>query len=173
MFLISKGEVCDFQLPLLIDFIGLLDEKITQLLSQVDQNNDGYNVGIYENTEYFIGIGFVAMQQYMVDTMWNSNIDKKTALKYGSVSSNGKTCISLINSAANWWKHEPEGKLSEYTFQDVFDISKSLEYPLSNVLALLCESNKVELLSVIRHLESWRDEFVTVVMNQKKTTSVY
>lgn len=80
MFLMSNGEVRDLQLPLLIDFIGLLDEKITQLSSQVDKNNDCYNVSIYENTEYFIGIGFVAMQQYMVDTMWNSNIDKKLLL---------------------------------------------------------------------------------------------
>ena len=81
----------------------------------------------------------------------------------------GPTSISVINSAANWWKHEAEWfkngnvpKNGERTFETIMGISKQNEYALSNVLASFSETKTISFIEcIVPHIEQWTRELVS------------
>ncbi|HIF9434114.1 TPA: hypothetical protein ACX6R6_002243 [Photobacterium damselae] len=103
MLLLSKGDCLDLKVAELSDLLALLDSRLEQLMEQAESSLDADSLGIFDRAEYFIGVGFVAMQQYISDTMYKNEVSKRNALNLGTVTSLGSTHISVINSAANWW----------------------------------------------------------------------
>ncbi|OCH13422.1 hypothetical protein [Aliivibrio sp. 1S128] len=172
MYIFQKGQVCDLKTRELTELLEMLDQKLSSLILESNKSEDSDALGLYDRAEYFIGIGFVAMQQYIADTMFNSKVSKKNALNLGNKSPKGIPYIAIINFAANWWKHEAEwdwfgeGEIDQQTFKDVLNVSGSVEYPLSNILSHLCSENELSLSLVIPKLESWRDEFIKYRQNQ-------
>ncbi|RYU63764.1 hypothetical protein ERW51_18245 [Aliivibrio finisterrensis] len=173
MLLFSKGESIDLKIAELSDLLMLLDSRLDQLMAQAKTSLDADSCGIFDRSEYFIGVGFVAMQQYIADTMYKSKIKKNEALNLGTLTSLGSTHISVINSAANWWKHESEwdwyseSGISNKTYLTVCNIVDPINYPLSNILAFLVAEKRFCLSSIIPILEEWRDHFVATT--QKHT----
>ncbi len=165
MLLFSKGDCFDLKITELSDLLALLDSKLEQLMEQVESSLDADSLGIFDRAEYFIGVGFVAMQQYISDTMYKSEFSRREALNLGAVTSLGSTHISVINSAANWWKHESEwdwyseSGISNKTYLSISNVVDPENYPLSNVLAFLIGERKFCLSSLIPLLEQWRDQF--------------
>lgn len=173
MLLFFKSDAIDLKISELSDLLALLDSRLEQLSKQTETSGDADGFGIFERAEYFIGVGFVAMQQYIIDTMYKSSISKRDALNLGSVTALGSTHISIINSAANWWKHESEwdwyseSGISNKTYLSISNIADPINYPLSNVLAFLIEDKSFCLSSVIPLLEQWRDQFVSLYQEQR------
>ena len=97
--------------------------------------------------------------------MYKSEVSKRDALNLGTVTLLGSTHISVINSAANWWKHESEWSwysesgISNKTYLSISNVVDPENYPLSNVLAFLIGERKFCLSSAIPLLEQWRDQF--------------
>ncbi|MBB1364490.1 hypothetical protein H5125_20300 [Shewanella sp. SR44-4] len=166
MLLLSKDEIIDLKIDELSDLLILLDSKLEYLIDQANAQLDADSSGIFDRAEYFIGVGFVAMQQYIADTMQYSTVRKSEALNLGSVTSQGVTHISVINSAANWWKHESEWEwygesgIGNKTYFSICNIVDPINYPLSNVLAFLVAEKTFCLSSAIPILEQWRDHLV-------------
>ena len=166
MYIKVGDEFGDVDLPNLCELLDMLDEKITGIDSLVSKSRDPESDGLCDRGEYFIGVGFVAIQQYLIETLWLTGITKKEAYKLGPVHSTGITYIGLFNSAANYWKHEPEwwkkqedggllqdGKETAYR---VYDAAGTTYYPLSNVLASLCAPEGLSLGALVPYLEKWR-----------------
>uniref|UniRef100_UPI002FCA2867 hypothetical protein n=1 Tax=Vibrio metschnikovii TaxID=28172 RepID=UPI002FCA2867 len=155
----------DLKITELSDLLALLDSKLEQLMEQVESSLDADSLGIFDRAEYFIGVGFVAIQQYISDTMYKSEFSRRDAFTHRAVTSLGSTHISVINSAANWWKHESEwdwyseSGISNKTYLSLSNVVDPENYPLSNVLAFLIGERKFCLSSVIPLLEQWRDQF--------------
>lgn len=168
MLLLSKSDCVDLKIAELSDLLALLDSRLEQLQEQTESAIDGDSLGIFDRAEYFIGVGFVAMQQYISDTMYKSEISKRDALNLGTVTSLGSTHISLINSAANWWKHESEwdwyseSGIKNQTYLSISNVVNAENYPLSNLLYFLIGERKFCLSSIIPLLIHWRDQFSTL-----------
>lgn len=153
-------------LPFLCELFDLLDKKIHEIELLILQSNDPDTDGLLDRGEYFIGVGFVACQQYLVDTLFFTTIKKNYAYGLGPVHSSGITYVELINSAANWWKHEPEWFSKREvpnnglrTFDNVTAIAGNEyfgHYVLSEVLASICDS-KLSFKSVVPFLLEWRE----------------
>ncbi|HFG2246143.1 TPA: hypothetical protein ACGF9S_003634, partial [Vibrio cholerae] len=85
MLLFSKGDCFDLKIADLSDLLALLDSRLEQLMEQAESSIDADSLGIFDRAEYFIGVGFVAMQQYISDTMYRSEVSKRDALNLGAV----------------------------------------------------------------------------------------
>lgn len=164
MFFVLENEFADGELWRLRELLDLLDGKIADINGQVANSRDPDSEGLCDRGEYFIGVGFVALQQYLAETIMFTGISKADALKLGPNHESGNTCVEIINSCANWWKHEPESwdknKVSrngEKTRDHVLSVSESSDYALSNVLWSFCKGGELGFLSVIPVLEEWRN----------------
>jgi hypothetical protein len=165
VFFVLDNEFADGELWRLRELLDLLDVKISEINELIKASPDPDSEGLCDRGEYFIGVGFVAIQQYLVETIMFSGLSKTEAYKLGPLHSFGGTSISLINSCANWWKHEPEwfsaGEIpnnGKKTFEKVSSVTESPSYQLSNVLASFCGDNIVSFKYVISELEKWRKD---------------
>ena len=120
-------------------------------------------VGVLETGEYLIGVGFVAVQQHLNESLMNKYLNKNDAFSLGPIHSTHASSISIINAAANWWKHESEwhrlGEVprnGERTYNTIMDISNQHDYALSNVLASFSESKNLSFSeSIVPCIEEW------------------
>jgi hypothetical protein len=153
----------DGELPRLRELLEMLDEKITSIENQLNESQDPDKDGLCNKAEYFVEIGFVAMQQYLVDTIIFADLNKDYAYVLGPMHASGETHASIINSCANWWKHEAEwwnheevpanGKRS---FELATSAADSSSYQLYNAMVPICGNSKVSLKCVLPYLEEWR-----------------
>lgn len=165
MYLKINGELADGELQILREFLELIDGRLELLSEMIAKSDDPDAEGLCERGEYLIGIGFVAVQQYLYDTCICVNISKEEAFKYGPAYSTGTSWVRLVHEAANWWKHEAEwfkkDKAWDTTFNVVYDVINTEDYPMSNVLAAFTESKSLTFGSVISRVMEWRDVLAT------------
>jgi len=100
MFVKDGKEIAGSRLAIICELFVLLDGKIFEIHNSIRKSVDPESDGLCDRGEYFMGIGFVAAQQYLVDTIV-TGIAKQKAYEWGPVHSSGITFVSLINSAAN------------------------------------------------------------------------
>lgn len=162
MFLKFDDQYSDGELGSLCELLELLDLKLSDVHNNISDSIDPDSEGLLDKGEYFIGVGFVAMQQYMIETLLFTGVDKGKAYSLGPVHSSNMPYASLINAAANWWKHEAEwwnaGEIAENnrTYSKISLVADSNEYQLSNVLASICSSSGFSLMGVVPILIEWR-----------------
>ena len=164
MFFTVESQFADGELWRLQDLFGILDEKLAEIDAQIEEPADPNLYELCDRKEYFIGLGFVAIQQYLVETIMFTGLAKSEAYKLGPRHPSGATCVGLINACANWWKHEPEwfdsGEVPNNgtkSFGLVTEATDSPSYQLSNVLASFCEAGeKIRFSCVVGHLKEWR-----------------
>jgi hypothetical protein len=161
--MVVNNKFFDGELPRLREPLEMLDEKIASIETQLNESQDPDKDGLCDKAEYFVGIGFVAMQQYLVDTIIFAGLNKGDAYALGPMHASGETYASIINSCANWWKHEAEwwnqGEVpasGKRSFELVTTVTDSSSYQLSNAMASICGNNKVSLICVLPYLEEWR-----------------
>jgi hypothetical protein len=167
-FLGNDKEIIDPELGMLQEVLELLDSKLISVESEIEASNDPDSDGILDRGEYFIGLGFVSIQQYLNDTLTFSKVNKSEALALGQKHESGVSFISAINAAANWWKHEAEwwkdlDKLtsqSKNTIERVSNLVESHWYPLANLLNILVKSKECRLINVLPLLIEWRNAVV-------------
>jgi hypothetical protein len=133
-----------------------------------DMNQD-HDSGLFGDAEYLTGIGFAVGQRYITSTCGMLDVNKQEALLLGPKLPNGTTYTSVINSAANYWKHSDEwnfDKLTEQqkkTYKDIESVGTTVSkddvvvYNLFNDLGLKTFSNLAPIL----------EEWSTAVMNWK------
>lgn len=165
MFLVIGNEFADGELAILCELFDILDEKLAEIDRLIKKSKDPESDGLIDRGEYFIGVGFVAIQRYLVETILFTGLEKREAYSLGPAHSSGATYIDLINSCANWWKHEPEWhnnkvvpKNGEHSFINITNIAELPSYELSNVLSSLCGTKKISFNSIMPYLKEWRAE---------------
>lgn len=170
MYLKVGGEYADRELQLLAELLNNLDEKVVEVSNLISKSVDPESDGLTDRGEYFIGVGFSVIQQYLTDTLTLTGVSKRIALDIGPRYSEEFTFISVVNAAANWWKHSAEwvgqettSSLALQTQKIVVETAESLEYPLSNVLAKLLGTSEITLSALLPNLVQWRSALDTVV----------
>ncbi|MEH6473436.1 MAG: hypothetical protein V7752_19575 [Halopseudomonas sp.] len=146
-------------------------QKLAQHGASIDEeciskSIDPESDGLLDRGEYFIGVGFVAIQQHLNESLIAIDINKKDAYSLGLTHPIGMSSISVINAAANWWKHEAEWfkndhvpKNGERTVEIIMGISNQHEYALSNVLSSFSESKLLSFTrNIVPHIETWTKE---------------
>ncbi|MEN2701354.1 hypothetical protein, partial [Vibrio cholerae] len=150
-------------------FLLECDSKLTHYHPNwLNFNSDNYPArgghDEFERSEYFIGLGFVAIQQYFVETILLTNLNKSKAYTVGPKLSDGVPFASLVNACANWWKHEPEwfnkDELkddAQRTIKRVLKFSNSNDFALSNVLAFLIDNKSCRFTYLIPKIQEWSE----------------
>jgi hypothetical protein len=163
MFFVIGNEFADGELGILCELLDILDEKLVEIDQLIRKSEGPESDGLLDRGEYFIGVGFVAIQRYLVETILFTGLEKREAYSLGPAHSSGETYIDLMNYCANWWKHEPEWynnkivpKNGEKSFINITNIADTPSYELSNVLASLCGSSKFCFDSIVPYLKEWR-----------------
>ncbi|NRQ43969.1 hypothetical protein HRH59_15600 [Rheinheimera sp. YQF-2] len=170
MYLKVGGEYADRELQFLAELLNNLDEKVVEVSNLIFKSVDPESDGLTDRGEYFIGVGFSVIQQYLTDTLTLTGVSKSRALDIGPRYSEEFTFISVVNAAANWWKHSAEwvgqetrSRLALQTQKIVVETAESLDYPLSNVLAKLLGTSEITLSALLPNLVLWRSALDTVV----------
>lgn len=173
MFFTFESQSADGELWRLQELFEMLDGKLADIDARMEKSADPDSDGLCDQGEYFIGLGFVAIQQYLVETIMFTGLAKSEAYKLGPKHPSGATYVELINACANWWKHEPEWfdagdvpKNGMMNFTLVMEVTDSPTYQLSNVLASFCRiGERIRFSCVVGHLKEWRTD---VHKNSKK-----
>lgn len=164
MILRFHGEVHDYDLELLRDVLVPLDSWLTQVCDDSVMVEDPDAFGYFDRAEHVAGMGFVACQTYLTATVATLGLDRGTALSKGP-SYAGRTVVSVVNDAANFWKHNAEwvakprdtrrARIIE-AFDDIgFPVDSN--YPLSGVLSGLTTPRAARFESLVPLLVAWRD----------------
>ncbi|MEZ8381426.1 hypothetical protein AB6C48_21600 [Vibrio splendidus] len=164
MFLKSSDDIIDLNFSILSETFELLDAKLAEIAVEIANSFDAESLGVYDRAEHFVGLGFTVMQQYFVDTLLLTNIDKSVAYSLGPKVTDNVSLVSLVNASANWWKHEAEWfgknelpKQAESTLKRVLNISESHDYALTNVLVFLVGDKRLAFSPLIPRLMEWRN----------------
>ncbi|AZZ97851.1 hypothetical protein [Pseudoalteromonas sp. R3] len=147
------------------ELFALLDKKISKIEHAIAHTNDPDSEGLLDQAEYYVGLGFVAAQRFMVEAISFFKLEKGSAFIMGPRHHPDVTDVSAINAAANYWKHEAEwwqelDKLSErsqQTLEQVSLVSGSDHYRLSNLLYALSERQGVRVAYLLPALSQWFD----------------
>lgn len=161
---ISDDEFADPEFSYLVELLGCLDKVLSDVHLKFTGSVDPESEGLCDKGEYFIGVGFSAMQRYLVDVLQDKRIDKGIALQLGPTTKEGIPVALLIHSAGNYWKHSPEWNIwlekldmrAQKTIDRLLTHDEPSWYPLSEVLASLCGELELSLLHCIPSLEQWR-----------------
>ena len=168
MFLVlNDGEqvrFADTEFSYLEELLLSIDVSLAKTNVQIRKLDVWDRSCLCDKGEYFIGVGFCAMQRYLFETLRDVKIDPGIARELGPKSKNGVAVAKLVHSAANYWKHEPEWHywLSELqgraqkTVDTVLHSRDLANYPLSDLLADLCEENDLLLVNCLPYLREWR-----------------
>lgn len=162
-------NIGDTHIGRLEEFLSLLDVKLKEIEKKISLACDAESEGLYDRAEYFVGVGFVAIQQYLLETLLFQGFEKKhKAWLLGQNLDCGYSDIVLMNAAANYWKHEseeydikfmqlkPDKKRSNYdAFVVIHDVTKNADYPLVEVLVILNQSNQLTLIELMPRLSRW------------------
>jgi hypothetical protein len=163
----------DFNLDLLKQVIHIIDQHLAVVSEKATQEDDPDMFGYFDSAEHITGLGFVACQTYMSSVYGYLRIEKKNALSTGPFHSSGQTKVQIINSAANYWKHnsewslgksEKQRKVIEETFDSV-GFPVNTDYPLCGVLTEIVSPEYAAFEPIIATLESWRDELIKTVQS--------
>jgi hypothetical protein len=168
MFIVSKNgghiKFGDAEIAYLEELLNSIDILLLDVTSKINAA-DIWDVDcLCDRGEYFIGVGFCAMQRYLFDTLEDVKLAPDLARKLGPKSSNGVAVAQLIHCAANYWKHSPEwhswlSELSSHSQKTVDTLlhgRESAYYPLSELLADLCNEEKLLLTNCLPYLIDWR-----------------
>lgn len=163
MYLKGGNEYADGDLQLLSELLAILDSKLAEISSLIVASVDPESDGLTDRGEYFVGVGFSAIQQYLTDTLTLTGISKSRAFDIGPIHSDGLPFVAVVNAAANWWKHSAEwveqptrNRLTLRTKEIVTTVSGTEDYPLSNVLTNLQNSTDITLGALLPSLVLWR-----------------
>lgn len=163
MYLKIDEAYVDYNLPLLSNLLSTLDQELMEVNRLIFSTADPESCGLTERGEYVIGVGFSAMQQYITETLTFTGINKTRALDIGPRYTKEITFISVVNAAANWWKHSAEwvgqserSRLTERTQEIVMEVTNTRDYQLSNVLAKLLDTSEITLSALLPNLVLWR-----------------
>lgn len=79
----SEYMFADAELSYLDELLASIDRTLSEINIKIKSSIDPESEGLCDKGEYFIGVGFCAMQRYLVDVLQDKKIDKGLALQLG------------------------------------------------------------------------------------------
>jgi len=163
MYLRADDEYADREMQLMSEVLATIDSKLAEVLSLIAVSADPESDGLTDRGEYFIGVGFSVIQQYLTDTLTFTGVSKKRALDIGPRYSEKFTVVAVVNAAANWWKHSAEwvgrsvkDRVALKTQEIVSEVANTEDYPMRVVLSELQNKGQISLGALLPNLVLWR-----------------
>lgn len=154
------GDIYDDELHTLRTLAALIDAARADLdieLAKVTEESP-----LHERGDDLAGFGFVACQKYITAIAAELKVPKGTALAVGPCTASGETLASLVNEAANAWKHEAEWKetLTPQQERTIGRLDRELpenawDYKYANALYAAAASQRFS--DLANGLEEWRN----------------
>ena len=167
----KKNIILNYKVKLTKELIEVIDVKLNLIMDECNSIDDPDAMGFFDSAEHVTGFGFVALQTYMTAVYGILIIEKRIALTKGPKHESGNTIASIVNDAANYWKHHNEWtldkgtqrkKIIRSTFESIgFPID--LDYPLCGVLTELSSPNYASLNALYTELLEWQNELEGMV----------
>ena len=165
--MLSENKVWDFDFDLMSGVLDTLDNQLASLDATEKTCPDPDGFGILDEMEYLSGIGFVVCQRYLSATASWSRIPKRQALDLPPLLSSGKSVATVVNAAANYWKHGKdtppscENTLWSSTMQIIQEAGvEPTGYACSNLLFLIVGEKKPPFAAMSARLEEWRSSVI-------------
>lgn len=98
----------DFELGFLKDAAQFVDAQLVRLENEFHSSEDPDQFGVIDRGEYVIGLGCVTCQQFIAASCSIIGVSKTDALDLGPKHRSGNSIASILNAAANYWKHSSE-----------------------------------------------------------------
>lgn len=147
------------------NLINQIDDELKPLLMEIKQSSDPDSHGLLDYSEQICGLGFVVLQTYMVSVCSLMRYKKKEVLSYKPMYKNEISYAMAINAAANYWKHHNEWliegvKQNRYVVSafEKLELSVEDDYPLGNILWLLCREKEISFGKLHENLRKWSKE---------------
>ncbi|MEP1551770.1 MAG: hypothetical protein ABJJ44_13670 [Paraglaciecola sp.] len=140
MLLKIQGDIFDCQFGLMEDLLLTVEKKLTLINNSIQKSSDPESDGLCDHSEYLIGAGFVILQQQLHESLTLINPPPKNAFKLGPLFAQDLYIAEVINSCANYWKHEPEwvGKnYNQFTSHQKYTRDKIIKYANIALASLL------------------------------------
>lgn len=169
MLLGGKDKVLDFSLQTLESSLVPINEYIRQMFDDSESAGPFFE-DFLELAEHMTGLGFVICQTYLTATYGFLKVSKDEALMSGPKDANGRTIVSIINHAGNYWKHKDEWELEGENVrkEKIIDAFRDLgaedleNYPLGTVLSRFDGSQEKYFGSILPYLVDWRDDLIII-----------
>lgn len=176
VFIKIEKHLADYELSNLSDFLELLDSKLEIIESEINDSSCPDSLGVFDKAEYYVGLGFAAIQKYITSIYTQCEIPKSKALDLGKKFGGRTPIVSVINATANYWKHEDEWGLRNIVLRDISslkDMAKKTivtiekvtpwaDYTCTNVIAGLTSKGNIKFLPLITVLTEWRNEVIKI-----------
>jgi hypothetical protein len=198
MYMKIGNDFDDADLYFLKDILIMLDAKLLELDCKIQEarrnSRDPDALGLFDRGEYIIGMGFAACQRYMTSTFCPIIVEKEIALRIGPNHENGESVATIINAAANYWKHCDEWRENSLTIEPESDMAKVImrdfnkltgpqkktitqietvtpwaDYTCSNILAYLTKTRELRLSLLVPLLEEWRNQLDKCISDHDKS----
>lgn len=158
----------DFDFYHLEKLLYSLDMSLSEVNREIAESGYSDCEYLFESGEYLIGVGFCAMQRYILSFLQDKEIKPGVARTLGPKSVEGTAIVKLIHAAGNYWKHEPEWhiwltelqKRSQDTVDIVLHGKNSSYFPLSALLYELCGDKPLQLANCLPYLIEWRSDVI-------------
>lgn len=163
-------DFADGDLNFLTRFLNIIDTELSEVTSLIKNSNDPDSDGLCDYGEYLIGQGFLSIQIYITNTWPLSGVNKNNALYKTPPYIDDVSAISILNAAANYFKHKGEWfdknisegsiKNAQKTTDRIEMIVEDKDYTLSNLLAALLDNPKkltdINFSEILHYIVDWR-----------------
>lgn len=171
MYIKTQDGFGDGDLGNLEALLALIDGELSSIKDRARRSADPDSEGLFDTSEYFIGIALTAIQQYIASTYAQFKISKSEALQLPPTINGNLTFVAALNAGSNFWKHRDEWGMRTNVSRDIDKLVpqarqtiKTIEiltpwddYTLSNLIACLTPSGELRLADLIPQLTQWRD----------------
>ena len=119
MYIKTQDGFGDGDLGNLEDLLALIDGKLSSIKDRVRRSSDPDSEGLFDTSEYFIGIALTAIQQYIASTYAQFKISKSEALQLPPTINGNLTFVAALNAGSNFWKHRDEWGIQANVSRDI------------------------------------------------------
>ena len=90
------------------ELVTLIDSKLLPLNDEAGASDCADLLGYFDSLEHLTGLGFATCQNFITAIHGILRIPKNRALDIGPFHRSGRPVAAIVNSAANYWKHNYE-----------------------------------------------------------------
>jgi hypothetical protein len=159
-------DALDFEKCFLADLLAMIGDRLVALRSYIDPKDPEGSSDVFDPMEHLAGVGMVAAQRYLASVCNWFSVSKDDAIERGP-QKKGVAVASIVNAAANYWKHAEDGDRIYPKTRDILErmgVSLQSGYCVSNALY---ECGYKHLSEVMKDLLTWRDAVIEEVKTRK------
>lgn len=149
---------------------NVVDSELDRIALEARNSENPDLLGVYDEFEHVLGLGFVACQTYIVSKLKGKvskrkGKNKTQLLSLGPMHRSQQSFALVINACANYWKHHDEwdgaslGNREKTTISVLEKMGADVwsEYPTSKVMHALLSPHEKRFKKLLPFLKQWAE----------------